>query len=124
MGVLSSRARKQMPTSDFAEPGSRKYPIADESHGRNALARVAQHGTSEEKAKVRAAVHRKFPDIKESTMDGAKKWRPKKSEEEAPKEEPRRMARIYANKAKKSGKPVERKEGGRRSLYPSMMRGA
>lgn len=49
-----------------------------------------------------------------------KKWRPKKSEEEAPKEEPRRMARIYANKAKKSGKPVERKEGGRRSLYSKM----
>jgi hypothetical protein len=35
----------------------------DESHARNALARVAQHGSSAEKAAVRAKVKAKFPNI-------------------------------------------------------------
>ena len=39
------------------------------SHARNALARVAQHGTEEEKKKVRAAVHAKYPDIEEGDDD-------------------------------------------------------
>lgn len=56
-----------------------------------------------------------------STMaEKPKMWRPKKSED-APKEEPRRMARIYARTKAKDDKPVERKEGARRSLYPKMM---
>ncbi len=54
--------RHLLPRSEFALPGQR-YPISDVSHGRNALARVSQHGTPEEKARVRAAVHRKFPRI-------------------------------------------------------------
>jgi len=62
MAVLSTAERKKLPAKDFALPGDR-YPIHDESHARNALARVAQHGTPEEKAKVRAAVHRKYPNI-------------------------------------------------------------
>lgn len=61
-----------MPSSDFALPGkgagrygkgSGAYPINDASHARNALSRVSANGSSAEKAKVRAAVHRKFPDI-------------------------------------------------------------
>lgn len=56
-----------------------------------------------------------------STMaEKPKMWRPKKSEE-APKEEPRRMARVYANTKAKAGKPPKPTEGGRRSLYPKMM---
>lgn len=43
-------------------------------------------------------------------------WRAKKAEE-APMEEPRRMARIYAKSKKEPAKP---KEGGRRSLYAKM----
>ncbi len=64
-GKLTAAERHALPGKDFALPGER-YPINDENHGRNALARVSQHGTPEEKATVRAAVHRKFPDIKES----------------------------------------------------------
>ena len=122
MAKLSAEARNKLPTADFAEPGSRKYPIADASHARNALARVSQHGTSEEKAKVRAAVHRKFPDIGEGG-DKPKKWRSKKADDDAPaKDERPRMARIYArNKTKEEAKPME----GKRRLYPKMMaRGA
>ena len=44
-------------------PGGGSYPIPDASHARNALARVSQHGSSSEKAAVRAKVHSKFPSI-------------------------------------------------------------
>ncbi len=60
---LSSKERKHLPTSSFVFPKGRRYPIEDKSHARNALARVSQHGSPSEKAKVRAAVHRKYPDI-------------------------------------------------------------
>lgn len=69
---LTADQRQSMPKSDFALPGhgegpkgagAGSYPIPDASHGRNALSRVSRYGSSAEKAKVRAAVHRKFPDI-------------------------------------------------------------
>lgn len=60
MAKLTASARKKIPKKDFAL-GGRRYPIEDKSHARNALARVAQHGTSGEKARVRAAVKRKYP---------------------------------------------------------------
>ena len=59
---LTTQERKDIPTEEFALPG-RRYPIHDRAHARNALARVAQFGTPEEKAKVRAAVKRKYPEI-------------------------------------------------------------
>ena len=80
MKKLSAAARKRLPRSDFALPGKGEgkegkgagsYPIPDKSHARNALARVSQHGSTEEKAKVRAKVHAKFPDIGKD--DGGKK---------------------------------------------------
>lgn len=63
MAKLTSKKRNRLPSSDFAEPGKRKYPVNNESHARNALSRVSQYGTPEEKKKVRAKVHRKFPGI-------------------------------------------------------------
>jgi hypothetical protein len=60
---LTAKKRNALKSSSFAEPGKRAYPIQDASHARNALARVSQHGTPAEKAKVRAAVHRKYPSI-------------------------------------------------------------
>lgn len=65
MAKLTSEARNDLPTSDFAIPETRSYPIHNKSHARNALARVAQHGSPEEKARVRRAVHRRYPDIGE-----------------------------------------------------------
>ena len=47
------------------------YPIPDESHARNALARVSQHGSEAEKRKVKSAVAKKFPDIKVSESKAA-----------------------------------------------------
>lgn len=64
LAELTTKARKALPKGTFAIPETRSYPIPDEAHARNALARVAQFGTPEEKARVRAAVKRKFPNIK------------------------------------------------------------
>ena len=62
MARLTAKARNKIPSKDFAGP-DRSYPIEDKAHARNALSRVSQFGTSALKAKVRAKVHAKFPDI-------------------------------------------------------------
>jgi hypothetical protein len=61
---LTTKDRKKLKRKSFALPGKRKYPVPDKSHARNALARVAQHGTAGEKKKVRAAVKKRFPSIR------------------------------------------------------------
>ncbi len=68
MALLTTKARKAMPTSSFAAPQKREggkggYPIPDASHARNALSRVSQFGSPALKAQVRAKVHAKFPGI-------------------------------------------------------------
>lgn len=55
--VLTTSGRKHVAEKNFALPGGR-YPIHDSAHARNALARVAQHGTPSEQARVRAAVEK------------------------------------------------------------------
>jgi hypothetical protein len=64
MAKLTSHARDMLPAKDFAGP-DRSYPINDMSHARNALARASQHASEDLKAHVKAAVHRKFPGIKQ-----------------------------------------------------------
>ena len=72
---LSAAERRALPNKEFALPGKGKgpegkqagsYPIPDEKHARSALSLVSQHGTPEEKAKVRAKVAKKFPGIEVS----------------------------------------------------------
>ena len=75
MAVLGKR-RKSLPDSAFvivkkrkAKRGSgvvkeRKYPIPDLAHARNALARVAAHGSPAEQRRVKSAVYKKFPGLK------------------------------------------------------------
>lgn len=63
MAKLTYQARKKLKKSSFVFPGTRKYPIPDMAHARNALARVAQNGSPAQKQKVKAAVHRKYPTI-------------------------------------------------------------
>jgi 2'-5' RNA ligase len=64
--ALTTDERNDLHDKTFALPDERKYPIPDLAHARNALARVAQHGTADEQKKVRAAVYRKFPDLKKT----------------------------------------------------------
>lgn len=58
---LSTRQRNELPASGFALPG-RRFPIPDETHARNALARASTLSPADQ-AKVKAAVRRRFPDI-------------------------------------------------------------
>jgi hypothetical protein len=59
MSKLTTKERKNLPESDFAGP-DRSYPLPDKSHARNALARASGKPIE---SRVRAAVHRKYPDI-------------------------------------------------------------
>ena len=74
-GKLTTAGRVALPKKAFALPPSKgakasgekgSYPIPDKEHARNALSRVSQFGSPEEKAKVRAAVKRKYPEIGKS----------------------------------------------------------
>ena len=78
-GHLTAHARQSMPKSDFALPGkgegkkgagSGSYPIPDESHARNALARSSGKPVE---ATVRAKVHAKYPNIGKDRKDRHKK---------------------------------------------------
>jgi len=69
MGKLSAEQRQGLPKKDFALPGkgdgpkgagSGSYPIPDESHARNALARSSGKPVE---ATVKAKVEKKFPGI-------------------------------------------------------------
>ena len=79
---LNAAERRALPDKEFALPGKGKgpegkqagsYPIPDKNHARMALAMVAKHGTSEKKAKVRAAVAKKFPGIQQEDYETKKK---------------------------------------------------
>lgn len=63
MAVLSYKSRKALPSSAFALPGKRKFPIEDPAHARNALAR-AHFASPEEQATIKAKVKRRYPSIK------------------------------------------------------------
>lgn len=73
MAKLTAEKRKNLKRSSFVFPGKRSYPINDLNHARNALARAAQKGSPSEQARVRAAVHKKFPSVgahHKGTMQG------------------------------------------------------
>ena len=67
--VLTQEGREHIKPKNFAIPkgngpgGTGKYPIHDETHARAALSMVAKHGTPGEKAKVDAAVAKKYPGL-------------------------------------------------------------
>ena len=78
MAKLTWNERKGMKKSTFAIPkkknkknpaGEGGYPIPDRSHAANALSRVSQFGTPEEKAQVRAKVHARFPALGKGKKD-------------------------------------------------------
>lgn len=56
--------RKDLGAGDFGLPAQKKYRIDDPAHARNALARVAQHGTPAEQAQVKNRVKKKYRSIK------------------------------------------------------------
>lgn len=71
MARLTAAKRHSLPAKDFA--GSAKdesYPIDTKGRARVALGLVGMHGTSALKAKVRAKVHAKYPDIGKQKKHG------------------------------------------------------
>lgn len=52
MAKLTSKARKNLPKSDFGLPGEKKYPMPDKAHAANAKARATQ---MEDKGKLSAS---------------------------------------------------------------------
>jgi hypothetical protein len=59
---LKQKERDALDASDFALPDSREYPIQDESHARAALS-MLHNASPEDQKKIKAAVHRRYPDI-------------------------------------------------------------
>jgi hypothetical protein len=76
MAKLTTAKRKAIPTSQFAGP-DRSYPIHDRSHAANAKARVSNKSPAL-KAKVDAAVARKYPDMGKRSDGDASSKRAKK----------------------------------------------
>lgn len=75
MAKLTSQQRKRLAKNEFAirekAPKSGSYPIDTKARARNALARAAQHGSPAEKARVRAAVKRRYPEIQQKSTKGS-----------------------------------------------------
>lgn len=69
MAKLTTKKRKALPKTDFAIPSQKKYPLPDAAHARDAISRAAAQGPAVEK-KVRAAVAKKFPSIKQAKPKG------------------------------------------------------
>lgn len=60
----TAKGTKRLPSSSFAYPKTRQYPINTKARARNALSRAAQKGTSGDYATVRRAVNRRYPSMR------------------------------------------------------------
>ena len=67
MATLTAKTRNAIPGKSFAGP-DRSYPIEDKAHARDALSRSSGKPVH---AKVAAAVHRKYPDMRISGVESA-----------------------------------------------------
>lgn len=64
LATLSAKERKALSASDFVFPDTREYPIQDLAHAKDALARGAENETGARLRKIRNAVYRRYPDLK------------------------------------------------------------
>ena len=71
MAKLAVADRDRLPSSSFALPKTRKFPIHDRAHARDALAR-ASHAGPATLAVVRAAVRRRFPTMGMKSVVGTR----------------------------------------------------
>ncbi|HEY1299244.1 MAG TPA: hypothetical protein VGF07_02030 [Stellaceae bacterium] len=76
MAKLTTARRNALPKSDFAVPAKDGYPVDTANRARDALSRVSQHGSSQEKAQVRRKVAQEYPGIKQTKGPQAKKATP------------------------------------------------
>lgn len=73
MARLTTKERNALPSSDFADPKNRKYPMEDKGHAEAAQGRAAEWGSPKVKAKVKAKVKRRFPGIHTPKFDKVSK---------------------------------------------------
>jgi hypothetical protein len=59
---LTAAERAKLPSRSFALPEKREYPIHDIEHAQLAL-RLMTHESEATQARIRAAVHRRYPQI-------------------------------------------------------------
>lgn len=64
--------RSTLSDSDFVYPKERKYRIDDIEHARAALARAADPSNFGDEATVRAAVYKRYPELKKKGGAGGK----------------------------------------------------
>ena len=83
MGKLDAKQREDMPKKEFAIPsdknkdnpeGKGAYPIPDEAHAKDALARVSANGTPKEKQEVAEKVHTEYPEIDKEKKGTMQDW--------------------------------------------------
>lgn len=77
MAKLDAAARKNIPSSKFGLPGSRKYPMPDKAHAANAKARASQQEakgniSASTKAKIDAKANRVLGNTSKSEKHYAK----------------------------------------------------
>ena len=75
MAAAKAAPNTKAPPRSYALPkggpgGSAAYPVDTQARAVSALARVATNGTAAEKAKVRAAVAARYPDLPSSRGQG------------------------------------------------------
>lgn len=75
MAVLTAKKRKGLKKSQFALPGSEKYPVPDKSHAANAKARATQ---MVDKGKMSKSTEEKI-DAKANKVLGKSSKKPSKS---------------------------------------------
>lgn len=63
MARLTAARRAALPKGSFAIPQKRAYPIMNESHARNALARASANASPAEQAAIRRKVKKRYPSI-------------------------------------------------------------
>lgn len=72
---LTQSAREHIKDKNFALPkadgpgDTGKYPIHDKDHARSALGLVGMHGTDSEKARVRAEIAQRYPELLQKKAD-------------------------------------------------------
>ena len=77
MSRLTSRRRRELPKSDFGEPGKKAYPMPDKAHARDAKARASEEEnkgklSAGEKAKIDAKADKMLGESKGKTKDKKK----------------------------------------------------
>lgn len=58
MSKLSTKARNSLPSSAFALPSSRSYPVPDKAHARVAKAYASRYATPAQKAQIDAKANK------------------------------------------------------------------